>query len=89
MKNIKWFFSELIKIWSEEPSYFSKKRIESSLAFLTVIGTFIWYIAKNINVITPYEFTLLASALLVSAGYTVNSIQKEKRLKNDKFSKDL
>ena len=30
---IKWFFTEIMKMYSSEKSYFSKKRVESGIAF--------------------------------------------------------
>jgi len=33
-ENIKWVISELGKMYSSKPSFFSKKRIESGVAFI-------------------------------------------------------
>ena len=37
IEKIKWFFSELLAMYSGKSSYFSKKRIESGVAFIMPI----------------------------------------------------
>ena len=39
--NIKWFITEIGKIYSGQESYFSKKRIESGVAF--IIAQWVWF----------------------------------------------
>lgn len=80
--NIKWFFTELLKMWSNEPSYFSKKRVESSILFITALILECWYLIGNMFNLTSDQFLMHFSAIMVFAGYTVSQIQKEK--KNDK-----
>lgn len=82
IKNIKWFFSELLKVWSNEPSYFSKKRVESSMVFISVLITYIWFCIENLNVMSATDFTIVSGAMMVYGGYTVTQIQKEKRDEN-------
>jgi hypothetical protein len=83
MKNLKWFFSELIKLLSDEKSYFSKKRVESFIIFLAVLITYIWYCIVNITTMSATDFTLVSGAIMVYGGYTVNSIQKEKKMNKE------
>ena len=79
INNIKWFFREIMKIYSNEPSYFSKKRIESGIAF--VIGQFgmIYFLVKNIDKMNSSDLALWAGIEFLIAGYVVNQIQKEKK----------
>lgn len=78
MEKVKWFFTELMNIYSNKPSFFSKKRIESGLSFLIgQIGMVVFLIFK-INDISMGEFLLWASAEFTVAGYIINKIQKEK-----------
>lgn len=78
MEKVKWFFTELMNIYSNKPSFFSKKRIESGLSFLIgQIGMIVFLIFK-INDISMGEFLLWASAEFTVAGYIINKIQKEK-----------
>ena len=78
-RNIKWLLSEIAKIYSAEPSYFSKKRVESSIAF--IIGQFgmIFYFCHNYESLVMSDLMLWASAEFVIAGYYVNKIQSEKK----------
>lgn len=81
--NIKWFIGELIKIYSPKPSYFSKKRFESSIGFIIAQWGMILYLYNNLEVLSMSDFLLWASAEFVIAGYYVNQIQKEKKDLND------
>lgn len=81
--NVKWFFNELIKILSAEKSFFSKKRMESALAFVTaLLGGWIWfwYHIKNMPV---SDFLIWVSVYLAVSGYLVSQIQKEKKTNKD------
>lgn len=75
---IKWFFSEILKIYSNEPSYFSKKRIESGVAFLIAQVGMVYFFTTHLSTLTMGEFLLWASAEFAVAGYLVNKIQNEK-----------
>ena len=45
--NIKKGITEIIRIYSEKPSFFSKKRIESGLAFIIAEWGMIFYLLKK------------------------------------------
>jgi len=76
-KKIKWFFNEMMKIYSNEPSYFSKKRIESGIAF--IIGQFgmVYYLVTH--TMDSQDLGIWAGIEFLIAGYTVRQIQKEKK----------
>ena len=76
--NIKWFFTELMKIYSTEPSYFSKKRVESGIGFVIAEWGMIYFILQKIDNMVVTDFAIWASIQFVVAGYMVNQIQKEK-----------
>ena len=80
MKNIKWFFKELLLIYSNKPSFFSKKRIESGLSFLIAQVGMIFFLVAKYDSISMGEFILWAGAEFAVAGYIINKIQKEKSL---------
>ena len=82
--SIKWFMKELGKIYSTEDSYFSKKRIESGLAF--AIGQFgmIYFLIENVGTMTTQDMLMWAGSEFIMAGYTMNHIQKEKKSKDVK-----
>lgn len=77
--NTKWFFKEIMKVYSTEDSYFSKKRIESGIAFL--IGQFgmIYYLVTS--TMDSQDLAIWAGIQFAIAGYIVNHIQKEKQTK--------
>lgn len=76
--NMKWFFTEIMKIYSIEDSYFSKKRIESGVAF--TIGQFgmIYFLIQNIENMSSSDLAIWAGIQFAIAGYMVSQIQKEK-----------
>lgn len=80
MKKIKWFFKELILIYSNKPSFFSKKRIESGLSFLIAQIGMVFFLAVKYDTLSMGEFILWAGAEFAVAGYIINKIQKEKSL---------
>lgn len=82
--NVCWVFKEFIKIFSNKDSFFSKKRIESGLAFLIMQIGMILYFIKNVNTMDIYDLSLWACIEGVISGYTMNVIQREKMAFNNK-----
>jgi hypothetical protein len=76
--NIKWFILELLKMYSAEKSYFSKKRIESGLAFAIGQWGMIFYMLEKHITLTMGEVLFWTATEFAIAGYMVNQIQKEK-----------
>lgn len=76
---MKWFFKELMNLYSDKPSYFSKKRVESGIAFIIAQVGMIAYLVAKIKDMDIYEFLMWAGVEFLIAGYTINQIQKEKK----------
>lgn len=76
--NIKWFIKEFVAIYSNRPSYFSKKRFESSVAFVGAMFLIIGHAIYHRTTITNSEILADAALLFAIAGYTVKQIQQEK-----------
>ncbi len=76
---IKWFFQEIMKMYSAEESYFSKKRVESGIAFLIAQFGMIFFLVKKLDTMDVYELSIWAGMEFLIAGYTVTQIQKEKK----------
>jgi len=76
---IKWFFNEIMKMYSTEDSYFSKKRVESGIAFLIAQFGMIFFLVKKLDTMDVYELSIWAGMEFLIAGYTVTQIQKEKK----------
>jgi len=77
--NIKWFFKEIMNLYSDKPSHFSKKRIESGIAFIIAQTGMVAYLISKMDTMDVYEFLMWAGAEFLIAGYTINQIQKEKK----------
>ena len=78
-ENIRWFFTELMKIYSSQDSYFSKKRIESGVGFIIAEWGMVFFLLKKYEIMSTTDFAIWASMQFVVAGYMVNQIQKEKK----------
>ena len=78
--NIKWFIKEFINIYSSGKSFFSKKRIESSIAFIIGQLGMILFLLVNVTTMDTYDICLWAGVEFAIAGYMVNQIQKEKKV---------
>lgn len=80
-ENLKWFIQEIVKMYSGGESYFSKKRIESGLAFIILQwGMIHWFVVK-IESITSSDLIMWAGVEAAISGYIISQIQSEK--KND------
>jgi len=80
--NIKWLIKELINLYSNANSYFSKKRIESGIAFLVGQWGMIYFLVKNIDKLVTSDIALWAGVEFAIAGYIINQIQKEKKVED-------
>lgn len=78
-ENIKWFIREIRNLYSGEKSFFSKKRIESGIAFLVGQWGMIYFLIKNIEVLTASDIVLWAGVEFAISGYIINAIQQEKK----------
>lgn len=81
---LKWVVKELIATCSDQPSYFSKKRIQSWLLFDAGLGAMMWWLFEHIHTMTYMEIIAFSSVLFGAAGYQIRTIQKEKE-----FNKNL
>lgn len=79
-QNTKWLIKELINVYSAKNSYFSKKRIESGVAFAIAQFGMVFFLLQKYQNLTMGEFLLWAAAEFTVSGYIINKIQKEKEL---------
>jgi hypothetical protein len=75
-----WLVSELIKVYSNGDSYFSKKRIESSIAFIIAESGLVYFLITHVDKMDTQNIVLWATSNFLIAGYTVGQIQKEKKV---------
>ena len=78
-KRIKKFINEVNRIYSTENSYYSKKRIESGIAFIIAQWGMIFFLLHKYPGLSMGEFLLWASVEFAVCGYMVNKIQQEKK----------
>lgn len=88
MKNIKWLIRELLNIYSSKPSFFSKKRIESGIAFMVSQFGMVYFLITHVDTLTMGEFLLWATTEFAVSGYMINEIQKEKKTLNEQENID-
>lgn len=81
--NLKWLIKELVNLYSNSSSFFSKKRIESGIAFLVGQWGMVYFLIKNIDKLSTSDITLWAGLEFAIAGYIVSQIQKEKKLNEE------
>ena len=76
-EKINWLINEVGNLYSDKPSHFSKKRIESGVAFIIGQWGMIYFLVNNIDDMTTSDLGIWSSIEFVMAGYTVYQIQKE------------
>lgn len=81
--NIKWGIIEIINLYSNKKSFFSKKRIESGIAFIILQWGMITYFVNKHDGMDMYDLIMWAGVEGVICGYTINQIQKEKKLNSE------
>jgi hypothetical protein len=84
--NIKWFCKEIMNIYSSKNSFFSKKRVESGIAFVIAQWGMIFFLLEKHSTLSMGEFLLWAAAEFAVSGYIINKIQKEKSSVNDQIT---
>ena len=68
---------ELIKTFSNEESFFSSKRIERCLVFLTMLTLTVVYVLKNEFKISSAELMIIVGGWLGYAGFNTVQIKKD------------
>lgn len=76
---VKWLFSELLAMYSGKSSFFSKKRVESGVAFIIAQWGMIFFLLEKHATLSMGEFLLWAAAEFAVSGYIINKIQQEKK----------
>ena len=81
--NIKWLVKEIGNMYSSKKSYFSKKRIESGVAFIVAQWGMVFFLLEKHAGMTSSDLAIWAGIEFAVSGYIVNQIQKEKRASSD------
>lgn len=77
--NIKWAIKELMNVYSTNKSFFSKKRLESGMAFLVGQFGMVYFMLQNHATMTASDLAIWAGIEFAISGYMVTQIQKEKK----------
>jgi hypothetical protein len=77
-KNFSWFFKELVKTFSNQPSRFSSKKLERAALFASALIMVIIYFAWHYKTMTSSDMLIITGALFVYAGYSMNMTRKDK-----------
>ncbi len=76
--NIKRFLTELVKTFSNEPSFFASKRIERAFLFGSALYIVIYYVHINVKTMESAGLVIIITALFGYAGYNTTMIRKDK-----------
>lgn len=87
--NIKWFITEIGNLYSGKKAYFSKKRVESGIAFIIGQWGMIYFLIGNHNTMTASDIVLWAGVEFAISGYMVTHIQREKKNNISEDDEDL
>lgn len=79
VQKIIWNIREIRNLFSNVPSYYSQKRINSFAAFYSAIGIILCYDWTHRGSITASEISAHALILFAIAGYVIKQIQQEKK----------
>jgi hypothetical protein len=66
-------------MYSASTSFFSKKRIESGVAFLIAQWGMIFFLLKKHSDLSMTDFVMWVAVEMAVAGYMIHQIQKEKK----------
>ena len=81
--NFKWLIKEFLKMYSNQPSFFSKKRFESGVSFFVAQFGMIFFLLENHNTMTTSDLAIWSGIEFAVSGYILNQIQKEKKDDHD------
>jgi hypothetical protein len=87
-ENIKWLIREIGEMYSSRQSYFSKKRIESGIAFIVAQWGMVFFLLEKHAEMTQSDLALWAGIEFAVSGYIINQIQKEKNQSSSNSSDD-
>jgi len=81
--NIKWFIREIGNLYTGKESFFSKKRVESGIAFAVGQWGMIYFLLQNMQTMSTSDIVLWSGVEFAISGYMLNQIQKEKKVNQE------
>jgi hypothetical protein len=83
-ENIKWLTREITNMYSSKESFFSKKRIESGIAFIIAQWGMIFFLLEKHSTLTMTDMIMWAGVEFAISCYIIHQIQKEKKTEEQK-----
>lgn len=81
--NIRWFIKEIGNLYTGRESFFSKKRVESGIAFAVGQWGMIYFLLQNLQTMSTSDIVLWSGVEFAISGYMLNQIQKEKQINQE------
>ena len=78
--NIRWGIKELVKLGSSQPSFFSKKRIESGIAFWVLMSGCVFWLVSKSGTMSTSDFIIWAVVPASVCGYYIGKIEAAKNI---------
>ena len=75
---MKYFIKQIIALYSDEKSYFSKKRVESGISFFLGQLGMLLFLFTNYTTMQTSDILLWATLEFTVSGYILTHIQNEK-----------
>ena len=79
LNGLKWLKTEILNMYSSKSSFFSKKRVESGIAFLIGQWGMVFFLLEKHSNMTTSDLAIWAGIEFAVSGYMLNQIQKEKK----------
>ena len=79
LNGLKWLKTEVLNMYSSKTSFFSKKRVESGIAFLIGQWGMVFFLLEKHSNMTTSDLAIWAGIEFAVSGYMLNQIQKEKK----------
>lgn len=79
LNGLKWLKTEVLNMYSSKSSFFSKKRVESGIAFLIGQWGMVFFLLEKHSNMTTSDLAIWAGIEFAVSGYMLNQIQKEKK----------
>lgn len=79
-----WLVKELLGIYTSQSSFFSKKRLESSIAFIIGQWGMVYWLIEKHSEATSSDIAIWAGIEFAISGYILVEIQKEKKTNGTK-----
>jgi hypothetical protein len=76
-RRLKWHLKEINKTLSNQPSYYSSKRLERLFLFISANAIVDYYFFEHHHQMTTSDVLLVFGAKMVYAGFQVKQIQKD------------